>query len=102
MAELKANHCKVYDELVQIGIDKFSRAHNSTQRLKGTPINALCSDFFTMGWLKHAYTMNVNHVPKPETWDISNVVRDRVGLPWEKKKQSGRPKKSRIQYTEEK
>ncbi|KAK2652872.1 hypothetical protein Ddye_012728, partial [Dipteronia dyeriana] len=32
MAELKAIHSKVYDELVQIGIEKFSHAHNPKKR----------------------------------------------------------------------
>ena len=65
-------------------------------------INALCSDFFTTGWLKHAYAMAVNPVPNPETWDIPDAVRDRIVLPWLKRKQSGRPKKSRTPSAGEK
>ena len=54
-------------------------------RLKGMPINSLCSDFFTTGWLKQAYDMSVNPVPEPEAWDIGDDVRNRVVLPWKKK-----------------
>ncbi|KAK2663503.1 hypothetical protein Ddye_002077 [Dipteronia dyeriana] len=57
----------------------------SLQWLKGMPINILCFDFFTTGWLKYAYVMNVNPVPKPKTWDIPDAVHDRIVLPWEKK-----------------
>jgi hypothetical protein len=70
--------------------------------MKGIPINALCSDFFTTGWLKHAYAMNVNPVPNPEAWVIPEEVRDRIVLPWVIKKQSGRPKKSRTPSAGEK
>ncbi|KAK3204506.1 hypothetical protein Dsin_018552 [Dipteronia sinensis] len=102
MAELKASHRKVYDELLEVGIEKFSRAYNPKKRIKGMPINAFCSDFFTTGWLQHAYVMNVNHVPKPKTWDILDAVRDCIVLLWEIKKQSGRPKKSKTPYAGEK
>ncbi|KAK2661882.1 hypothetical protein Ddye_000456, partial [Dipteronia dyeriana] len=80
MTELKATHRRAY----------------------GMTINALCSEFFAIGWLKHAYAMNVNPVPKLETWDILDAVRDRIVLPWEKKKQFGRPKNSRIPSVGEK
>ena len=66
------------------------------------PINGLCNDFFTTGWLQHAYAMAVNPVPNPETWDLPDVVRDRIVLPWLKRKQSGRPKKSRTPSAGEK
>ncbi|KAK3184798.1 hypothetical protein Dsin_032084 [Dipteronia sinensis] len=32
MAELKATHRKVYDELIQVGIEKFSRVHSPRKR----------------------------------------------------------------------
>ena len=53
-------------------------------RLKGMPINSLCSDFFTTGWLKQAYDMVVNPVPEPEAWDIADDIRNRIILPWKK------------------
>ncbi|KAK2652867.1 hypothetical protein Ddye_012723 [Dipteronia dyeriana] len=65
-------------------------------RLKGMLITALCSDFYTTGWLKHAYSMIVNPVPKLETWKIPDEIRHRIILPCEKKRLAGRPKKSRI------
>ncbi|KAK2640636.1 hypothetical protein Ddye_028431 [Dipteronia dyeriana] len=65
-------------------------------RLKGMPMTALCSDFYTTGWLKHAYSMIMNPVPKPETWNIPDEIHHRIILPWEKKRLIGRPKKSRI------
>ncbi|KAK3230082.1 hypothetical protein Dsin_001963 [Dipteronia sinensis] len=95
MAELKATNRKVYDKLIQVGIEKFSRVRSPRKRIKGMPINALCSDFFTTGWLQHAYAMTVNPVSKPETWDIPDVVHDRIVLPWLKRKQPRRAKKSR-------
>ncbi|KAK2655934.1 hypothetical protein Ddye_008986, partial [Dipteronia dyeriana] len=66
------------------------------------PINILCFEFFTTGWLKDAYIMNVNSVLKPEIWDIPYTVHDRIVLSWEKKKPSGRLKKSRIPSVGEK
>ncbi|KAK3218450.1 hypothetical protein Dsin_012420 [Dipteronia sinensis] len=51
---------------------------------KGMPISALCSDFFTIGWLKQAYAMAVNPVPKPEVWDITNAVHNCIVLLWKK------------------
>ncbi|KAK3189354.1 hypothetical protein Dsin_028915 [Dipteronia sinensis] len=47
---------------------------------KGMPINALCSDFFTAGWLKQAYVMAMNPVPKPEAWNITDTIRDVVAV----------------------
>ncbi|KAK0570847.1 hypothetical protein LWI29_007390 [Acer saccharum] len=70
--------------------------------LKGKPINSLCSDFFTTGWLKQAYAMVVNPVPNPEEWDIADDVRNRVVLPWKKKRLTGRPKKNRMPSVGEK
>ncbi|KAK3230286.1 hypothetical protein Dsin_002167 [Dipteronia sinensis] len=32
MAELKASHCKVYDKLLEVGIEKFSRVHSPKKR----------------------------------------------------------------------
>ncbi|KAK3230057.1 hypothetical protein Dsin_001938 [Dipteronia sinensis] len=84
MGELKSIHPKVYDKLVEVGIQKFSRVHSPRKRFKGMLINALCSDFFTTGWLKQAYAMAVNPIPKPEVWDIADDVRTRVVLPWKK------------------
>ncbi|KAK3219501.1 hypothetical protein Dsin_013471 [Dipteronia sinensis] len=85
MAELKSIHPKVFDELVKVVIQKFSRVHNPRKRFKGMLINALCSDFFTTKWLKQAYVMAVNPVPKPDVWDIiTDDVRTRVVLPWKK------------------
>jgi hypothetical protein len=66
------------------------------------PINSLCSDFFTTGWLKQAYDMSVNPVPEPEAWDIGDDVRNRVVLPWKKKRLTGRPKKNRMPSVGEK
>ena len=66
------------------------------------PINSLCSDFFTTGWLKQAYDMVVNPVPEPEAWDIADDVRNRVVLPWKKKRRTGRPKKNRMPSVGEK
>ncbi|KAK3212227.1 hypothetical protein Dsin_016933 [Dipteronia sinensis] len=162
MAKLKASHHKVYDELLEVGIEKFSCAHSpkkryhmmttnifesinscllairklpitsiaefirgllqrfkvddkwneaivdleqcscscrewdlddlssihamAVARIKGMPINVFCSNFFTTGWLQHAYAVNVNPVPKPETWDILDAVHDCIVLPWEIKK----------------
>ncbi|KAK3229730.1 hypothetical protein Dsin_001611 [Dipteronia sinensis] len=84
-------------------LDDLSCIHAmAVARIKGMPINAFCSDFFTTGWLQHAYAMNVNHVPKPETWDIPDAVRDCIVLPWEIKKKSGKPKKSRTPSAREK
>ncbi|KAK2661644.1 hypothetical protein Ddye_000218 [Dipteronia dyeriana] len=40
--------------------------------------------------------MIVNPVPKPETWNIPDKIRHRIILPWEKKRLTGRPKKSMI------
>ncbi|KAK3225688.1 hypothetical protein Dsin_005550 [Dipteronia sinensis] len=102
MVELKAMHPKVYDELLEVGIHRFSRVHSLRKRFKGMPINALCSDFFTAGWPKQAYAMAVNPVPKPEAWDITDDVHNRVVLSWKKKQLIGRPKKNRTPYVGEK
>ncbi|KAK3198329.1 hypothetical protein Dsin_021744 [Dipteronia sinensis] len=64
--------------------DVIYHYYRAAYAFKGMPINALCSDFFTTGWLKQAYTMAVNPVPKPEVWDIADDVRTRVVLPWKK------------------
>ncbi|KAK0576632.1 hypothetical protein LWI29_020857 [Acer saccharum] len=32
MAELKATHRKVYDELLEVGVEKFSRVHSPRKR----------------------------------------------------------------------
>ncbi|KAK2652565.1 hypothetical protein Ddye_012421 [Dipteronia dyeriana] len=63
-------------------------------RFKGIPIKALCSDFFTTEW-STCLGIPVNLIPKPETWDISDTVCDRIVLPWVKRKLPGRPKQSR-------
>ncbi|KAK2661920.1 hypothetical protein Ddye_000494 [Dipteronia dyeriana] len=55
----------------QWDLDELSCIHvMAVARLKGMPMTVLCSDFYTTGWLKHAYSMIVNPVPKPETWNI--------------------------------
>ncbi|KAK3204325.1 hypothetical protein Dsin_018371 [Dipteronia sinensis] len=74
----------------------------AVQTFKGMPINALCSDFFTIGWLKQAYAMAVNPVTKSEVWDIADDVRTRVVLPWKKKRLTRRPKKNQMPYVGEK
>ncbi|KAK3218601.1 hypothetical protein Dsin_012571 [Dipteronia sinensis] len=38
--------------------------------------------------------MAMNPVPKPEVWDITDYVHNRVILPWKKKRLTGRPKKN--------
>ncbi|KAK3226064.1 hypothetical protein Dsin_005926 [Dipteronia sinensis] len=95
--EQRSCSCREWD------LDELPCIHAmAVARIKGMPINALCSDFFTTGWLQHAYAMAVNPVPKPETWDIPDAVRDRIVLPWLKRKQPGRPKKSRTPSAGEK
>ncbi|KAK3222048.1 hypothetical protein Dsin_009073 [Dipteronia sinensis] len=73
MAELKAMHHKVYDELLEVGIQKFSRVHSPKKRFKCMPINTLCSDFFTTGWLKQAYVM-VDMQERKKVVDVMVVV----------------------------
>ncbi|KAK3189585.1 hypothetical protein Dsin_029146 [Dipteronia sinensis] len=63
---------------------------------------ALASDFYTTGFLKHAYEMGVNPVPNLEYWDIPDGIRTCTVLPWQKKNLSGRPKKLRIPSAGEK
>ncbi|KAK3218980.1 hypothetical protein Dsin_012950 [Dipteronia sinensis] len=71
-------------------------------RFKGVSINALASEFYTIGFLKKAYEMGVNPVSDPEYWDIHDAIRTRTVLPWKKKNLSGRPKKLRIPSAGEK
>lgn len=71
-------------------------------RFKGMSINSMASDRYTTGYLKHAYEMAVNPVPDPESWDIPDAIRNRIVLPWKKKKLPGRPKKLRIPSAGEK
>ena len=71
-------------------------------RFKGTSINALASELYTTGFLKHAYEMAVNPVPDPEFWDIPDAIRNRIVLPWKRKNLPGRPKKLRIPSAGEK
>ncbi|KAK3222302.1 hypothetical protein Dsin_009327 [Dipteronia sinensis] len=78
--EQRSCSCREWD------LDELPCIHAmAVQTFKGMPINALCSDFFTTGWLKQAYAMAVNPVPKPEVWDIANDIRTRVVLLWKKK-----------------
>ena len=65
-------------------------------------INALASDLYTTGFLKHAYEIGVNPVPDPEIWDVPDAIRNRIVLPWKKKILPGRPKKLRIPSAGEK
>ncbi|KAK3207054.1 hypothetical protein Dsin_021100 [Dipteronia sinensis] len=74
----------------------------AVQTFKGMPINALCSNFFTTGWLKQAYAMAMNPVPKLEVCDIVDDVRTRVVLPWKKKRLTKRPKKNQMPSVGEK
>ncbi|KAK3225663.1 hypothetical protein Dsin_005525 [Dipteronia sinensis] len=77
--EQRSCSCREWD------LDELLCIHAMTvQTFKGMPINALCSDFFTTGWLKQAYAMAMNPVPKPKVWDIADDVRTRVVLPWKK------------------
>jgi len=46
--------------------------------------------------------MSVNPVPDTESWDIPDAIRNRIVLPWKKKKLPGRPKKLRIPSAGEK
>ena len=62
----------------------------------------MASDRYTTGYLKHAYGMSVNPVPDTESWDIPDAIRNRIVLPWKKKKLPGRPKKLRIPSAGEK
>ncbi|KAK2665742.1 hypothetical protein Ddye_004316 [Dipteronia dyeriana] len=62
MVKMKSIYSKVHDELLEVGIQKFSR------------------------WLKQAYTMVFNTVLNPEAWDLADNVRIRVVLPWKKKR----------------
>ncbi|KAK3212881.1 hypothetical protein Dsin_017587, partial [Dipteronia sinensis] len=71
-------------------------------RFKGVSINATASEFYTTGFLKHAYEMGVDLVPDPEYWDIPDVIRTCTILPWKKKNLLGRPKKLRIPSAGEK
>ncbi|KAK2645358.1 hypothetical protein Ddye_020553 [Dipteronia dyeriana] len=76
-------------------LDDLSCIHAiAAATLKGMPINVLCSDFFTIGWMKQAYAMAVNPIPNPKAWDLSDDVLNRVVLPWKKKHFTGRPKKN--------
>ncbi|KAK2650312.1 hypothetical protein Ddye_017801 [Dipteronia dyeriana] len=75
MAELKETYRKVYNELQGVGIKKFSLSRYPRKRFKGVSINSLVFDLYTTGFLKHAY----------EFWDISDAIRNRIVLSWEKK-----------------
>ncbi|KAK3206749.1 hypothetical protein Dsin_020795 [Dipteronia sinensis] len=69
---------------------------------KGMPVNTLCSDSFITGWLKQAYAMAINPVPKSETWDIPVDLFNLVILTWKKKRLTRRSKKSRTPSVGEK
>ncbi|KAK3221336.1 hypothetical protein Dsin_008361 [Dipteronia sinensis] len=71
-------------------------------RFKGVSIKALSSEFYTTGFLKHAYEMGVNPVLNPEYWDISDAIRTRTVLLWKKNNLQGRPKKLMISSAGEK
>ncbi|KAK3183210.1 hypothetical protein Dsin_030496 [Dipteronia sinensis] len=81
----------------QWDLDELPCSHAMTvARFKGVSINALASNLYTTGFLKHAYEMGVNPNPDPEFWDIPDAIRNRIVLPWKKKNFPGRPKKLRI------
>ncbi|KAK3230306.1 hypothetical protein Dsin_002187 [Dipteronia sinensis] len=87
----------------QWDLDELSCSHAmAVARFKGVSINALASDLYTTGFLKHAYEMGVNPVPDPEFWDIPDAILNRIVLPWKKKNLPGRPKKLRIPSVGEK
>ncbi|KAK2653958.1 hypothetical protein Ddye_013814 [Dipteronia dyeriana] len=100
---IDCNRFKVDDKWTDTIVDLEQRSCScrqwdldELQWLPGMQMTALCSDFYTIGWLKHAYSMIVNPVPKPETWNIPDEIRHRIILPWKKKRLTERPKKSRI------
>ncbi|KAK3221321.1 hypothetical protein Dsin_008346 [Dipteronia sinensis] len=81
----------------QWDLDELPYSHAmAVARFKGVSINALVSEFYTTGFLKHAYEMGVIPVPDPEYWDIPDAIRTRTVLPWQKKNLPGRPKKLSI------
>ncbi|KAK3211355.1 hypothetical protein Dsin_016061 [Dipteronia sinensis] len=89
----------------QWDLDESSCSHAmavARPRFKGVSINALASEFYTTGFLKHAYEMGVNPVPDPEYWDIPVAIWTRTVLPWKKRNLPGRPKKLMIPSTREK
>ncbi|KAK2635917.1 hypothetical protein Ddye_030709 [Dipteronia dyeriana] len=102
MDELKETYRKVYNELLGIGINKFSRVHSLRKRFKGMSINAFASELYITGFLKHAYEMDVNLVPDPKFRDIPDAIRNSIVLQWKKKNLSERLKKLRIPSVGEK
>ncbi|KAK3222501.1 hypothetical protein Dsin_009526 [Dipteronia sinensis] len=66
----------------QWDVDELSCSHAmAVARFEGVSINALASEFYTTGFLKHAYEMGVNPFSDPEYWDIPDVIRTRTVLP---------------------
>ena len=65
-------------------------------RFKGVSCDTLCSQYYSVEWLKAAYARPINPVPKLASWNVSAEVRSMVVLPPKGKRQAGRPKEVRI------